>query len=219
MNPRVRPHTHHDSRGGLTLAEMMIALVIGGLALVITAQASTNVRQWAGRLGRAEKDNSQILGLYQFAETMLSGAVPLVRQDGERSVVLFLGSNQAIRFVRAEPGYPSRAGLYQYHLFSEQRADEQWDFILERELLSSTAQFGTPQSPTRLTLYTGTAAPSFAFTGGGGGWQQDWDFKATQPVLVRFGMTEWPSLTIPLPRGTQKTDDSTQEKPPDEVKP
>ncbi len=207
----------HDRRAGLTLAEMMIALVISGLTLVITVQAATNIRGWAGRMGKAEETNSQITGLYQFTETMLSETQPLTRQDGERTIFLFQGSQHAVRFVRAEPGYPSRAGLYQYHLFAEQRIDEQWSFILERELLTDPSHFGTLQAPARLTLFTGTEAPLFTFSASGG-WQQDWTPKEAQPDMVRFGMGSWPSLTIALPRAKKNTKTTTKDDTPERAK-
>lgn len=188
-----------DRRAGLTLAELLIALVIGGMTLIITAQASSNVRRWTARLKEAEESNTRAVGLYQFTEKMLSDALPMSHKVKDKPIALFEGNEHAVRFVRAEPGYPSRAGIYQYYLYSVQTPDGQWAFNLERELLSDPAEFGTMQNPARLNLFTDTQPPVFVY-GGNEGWQTDWADKEMPPKMVSFGITQWPSLSIALPR-------------------
>jgi len=191
--------TPMDRRAGLTLAELLIALVIGGMTLIITAQASTNVRRWTGQLKEAEENNSRAVGLYQFAEKMLADALPMTHKVEGNTIALFEGNQHAVRFVRAEPGYPSRAGIYQYYLYSVKTPDGQWAFNLERELLSDPAEFGTMQNPARLNLYTDTQPPVFVY-GSDEGWQTDWAKKDVPPNMVSFGLNHWPSLSIALPR-------------------
>jgi len=205
-------------RAGLTLAELLVALMIGGLTLVITAQATTSVRLWGDRLTRAEKTNAKMTGLYQFAQQVLSQALPVPYKDEDgNAVTLFEGDASQIRFVRAEPGYPSRAGLYQYHLYVT-GAEPAWALVLEREMLTSPAQFGAMHSPVRLVLYQGPHQPGFAYLGSGE-WQKRWSEANTPPVLVRFDMHGWPGLSIALPRPRALLSGQGGKAPPDEAGP
>ncbi len=193
------PRQRLSRRAGLTLAELLVALVIGGLTLVITAQAASSVRQWGARLTREEQANSKTMVLYQFAADVLSQALPLPfrDEDGQESV-LFEGGEHAVRFVRAEPGYPSRAGLYQYHLHAA-RTGQTWSLVLERSLLTAPAQFGAMEEPVSLTLYEGPHAPGFAYFDGAD-WQTAWPRSARPPALVRFTLQGWPGLSIAVPQ-------------------
>jgi Prokaryotic N-terminal methylation motif len=210
--------TPMDRRAGLTLAELLIALVIGGMTLIITAQASSNVRRWTGRLGQAEKSNTRAVGLYQFTEKMLADALPMTHKVEDKPITLFAGNEHAVRFVRAEPGYPSRAGIYQYYLYSIKSSDGKWAFNLERELLSDPDQFGTMKNPARLNLYTDTQPPVFVY-GGNEGWQTDWVNKEMPPNMVSFGITKWPSLSIALPRPAKAPPEKDKKKKKNETAP
>ncbi|PHS23611.1 MAG: hypothetical protein COA84_10835 [Robiginitomaculum sp.] len=189
-------------RAGLTLAELLIALIIGGMTLVITAQASTSVRRWTARLAEVEKDNTKAVGLYQFAETILSDALPITQKVEDQTLALFEGSPHSVRFVRVEPGYPARAGIYQYYLFGQKGENGQWSLNLERELLSNPDQFGTMTAPARLNLYSDDQAPVFVYMGASG-WQTQWRDKETPPLLVSFAIADWPSLSIAVPQPGQ----------------
>lgn len=203
-----------DRRAGLTLAELMIALIIGGMTLVITAQAASNVRRWTNRLGQAETENTRTVGLYQFMENILSSVLPMTRMVDEKRLALFEGSENSVRFVRVEPGYPSRAGIYQYHLFNTKTPDGLWSLNLEREMLTDTAQFSEPKAPARLVLYSDAKAVTFSFAGAAG-WQSDWIGKETPPKLVKLGIADWPALNIALPQAIKKAEAETK----DEEKP
>jgi len=203
--------TPMDRRAGLTLAELLIALVIGGMTLIITAQASSNVRRWTGRLKEAEVSNTKAVGLYQFTEKMLSDALPMTHKVEDKPIALFEGNEHAVRFVRAEPGYPSRAGIYQYYLYSAKTSNGKWAFNLERELLSDPAEFGTMQNPARLNLFTDTQPPVFVY-GGNDGWQTDWAEKEMPPNMVSFGIAKWPSLSIALPRPAKAVPEKKKKK-------
>ncbi len=186
-----------ESRSGLTLAEMMVALIISSIALAITAQAAATLHQWTTRLDKAHDTNAEAVVLYHFVERVLSEALPLSRKNEDGMAALFEGDANAIRFVRAEPGYPSRAGLYQYYLFARATADGQWDLVLHRELFGEAAQFGSLENPTELVVYTGDAAPAFSYFGANG-WQGAWSQGDTSPQLVGFGIAPWPVLNINL---------------------
>lgn len=203
-----------DQRAGLTLAELMIALIIGGMTLVITAQAASNIRRWTNRLGQAQTENTRTVGLYQFMETTLSSVLPMTRMVDEKRLALFEGSENSVRFVRVEPGYPSRAGIYQYYLFNTKAPDGLWSLNLEREMLTDTAQFGEPKAPARLVLYSDAKPITFSFTGAAG-WQSDWIGKEVPPILVKFGVAGWPALNISLPQTIKKAETETkgEEKP------
>ncbi len=194
-----------DRRAGLTLAELMIALLIGGMTLVIVGQASTNVRRWASRLAQAETKLNATSELYSFVQNTLSSALAMPAIVEETPVTLFKGTPDAVHFVRVEPGYPSRAGIYQYHLFSEQTADGQWAFMLERALLTTPDAFGTLSDPARLRLYSGNFAPVFTYTDGTS-WQDDWTIRRAPPALVQFAVDGWPPLSIAIPRRAEKTE-------------
>ncbi len=196
---RANPPPPWPRRAGLTLAELLVALVIGGMTLVITAQATLSVRQWGTRLAQEQQADDQMTVLYQFTQTVLSQALPLPYKNADgQEVAPFEGNAQEVRFVRAEPGYPSRAGLYQYHLFAG-RDGTAWSLVLERELLPGPGRFGTMQAPVRLVLYQGPQQPGFAYRGAGD-WQKSWPQGKTPPALVRFTMQGWPALNIALSR-------------------
>jgi len=205
-------------RAGLTLAELLVALIIGGMTLVITAQASTSVRRWTARLAEVEEDNSKAVGLYQFAETIVSDALPISRKVEDQTLALFEGSPHAVRFVRVEPGYPSRAGIYQYYLFGQKDENGQWRLNLERELLSDPAEFGTMQAPAQLSLYTSDQAPVFVYKGPSG-WQTQWRDKDTPPSLVSFAIAGWPSLSIAVPQPGQRLEQKKKDKKKKTAKP
>ena len=180
----------------------MIALIIGSLTLVITAQGASNVRRWGSRLQQAGQMDSKMSALYQFAQSVLTQSLPLSAQDkdGQR-FTLFEGTAHEVRFVRAEPGYPSRAGLYQYHLYGA-KSDGGWSLVLERELLGRPGAFGDMPAPVQLSLYDGPREPLFAFMGDGD-WQDEWKRQDKAPILVRFAMGDWPALGIALSRPVQ----------------
>jgi Prokaryotic N-terminal methylation motif len=206
-----------DKRAGLTLAELMIALIIGGMTLVITAQASSNVRRWTKRLSNAETYTSKTVGLYQFAETMLSDALPMTWTVDEAKRALFRGGEHDVMFVRSEPGYPSRAGIYQYHLYSVKQPDGEWAFMLSRELLTDPANFGTPKAPALLTLYRGEHAPVFAYSGDNG-WQGQWTEQDTLPALIGFNIDDWPTLSIAIAQLAKPDKSDNEDKADDKEK-
>lgn len=218
----MKPASRLDHRTGLTLAELMIALVIGSLVLVITAQASGNIRRWTTRLAQAEEENTKAADLYQFMETMLSDVLLLRQRVNGNEITLFEGSENALRFMRAEPGYPARVGIYQYSFFSESIEDEQWAFVMLRELQTDPVQFKDFQNPARLVLYTGSQPPEFAYNGKTG-WQKEWLEKPAPPRLVQFSIAGWPALSITLPSpvsgiNAKKESDDTAKKKDDDKK-
>jgi type II secretory pathway component PulJ len=183
---------------GLTLAELLIALVISALVLVLLAQGTRNLSRWTDGLDRSRQVLQTRESLLRFVQERLSRAEPLTLLVEDEQQVLFRGGESQLRMVVAETTYPAIPGLYEQVLDIYQDSTKNWNLSLTRMPLHRLDEFGSRKTDDPLILYTGSERPVFAYLGKEG-WQKNWAQATEMPRLVSFQIENWPTLQIALP--------------------
>ena len=208
MTGRFRAGPRHACRG-FTLMEMMIAMVLIGLALTIAfAALRFSSRSWerTDELG-AELDQLRIA--YNVVRRQL-GQAQAIKPDEARRTLLFHGGSQSLEFVAPAPVQDGRlAALYRYRLrfmdgeqgkslLLEHRPyypgdDPGWQAEVETSLLLSGMQGG------RFSYFSAMPLQQQS------DWQAQWDVPERLPGMVRMEIqlreqaAPWPALVALLP--------------------
>ena len=218
-----------DSRLGLTLAELLIALAIAGMVIAIAAAGARQVIAFERRLEaeRAGRDqlNAGLAALRVRLERSLAIPAPADEADPEtdaesagaeaEEAYLFRGDASGFSFVSADPGYPTEPGLYEYRIdFMPAEDDAAARVRLARRRLDDPASFGTGEAGFQSWPLFETAHPIRADYGGGGeGWSTDWSPENGMPRMLRLSLDgdAIPLLTVSLGAAVRPPDPGSED--------
>ena len=134
-----------SARAGMTLAELLAALVIAAVISTLLAQSLARLADQTGRLDRAgagaETDLAAAQAFRRIVERAvfpLDGESPLETNEPDPAFVLI---EDSLSFIAAEPGYPGRAGLYAYAVRVD-RAGSQFRLVFDRAALADAPVTG-----------------------------------------------------------------------------
>ncbi len=184
---------------GLTLAELLIAMMVGAMVLVLLGQGMQHMSQWSGRLAHARDTTESAANLFRFMRERTGRIVPLrITDEEEESSTLFEGSSTHIRMVLAETMYPARPGIYEQYLRIFLDENDMWNIGFSQLPLYQLDEFATREMGDELIIYQGANQPSFAFLAADA-WQEEWPISAQMPTQLRFALENWPPLILALP--------------------
>lgn len=106
-------------RRGFTLAELLIALALTAIAIAIMSEGVRRTMDFQERLEIVRTERDTLIASSSAIHSRIEHLVPAVRPDqdeGGSPQALFSGDARRMTFIAADPGYPSRAGLYEYRL-------------------------------------------------------------------------------------------------------
>ncbi|WP_420430895.1 prepilin-type N-terminal cleavage/methylation domain-containing protein [Hyphobacterium sp.] len=106
-------------RRGFTLAELLIALALTALAIAIMSEGVRRTIEFQERLETVRNERDTLLAVAGAIRSRIEHLVPAVRPGDPADAspqALFSGDARSMTFIAADPGYPSRAGLYEYRL-------------------------------------------------------------------------------------------------------
>lgn len=185
------------ARSGMTLAELLVALLLTGLALAITAEAVRRTLEFQTQLQSVRIAREDAGAALNAVRSRLERLLPLTwpgsaggAAGGGEEETLFEGSAEHVAFIAADPGYPARAGLYEYRIAVE-AAGENRRLVLYRRALNDPAAFGRDDGEafeSWLLIETGAEAV-FEFARAEGGWSAGWSGEPGYPALVRLSFT------------------------------
>lgn len=199
-----------SSRAGMTLAELLAALVIAATLSGLLAQSLGQLADRTGRIERSstnsEMDRAAGAAFRRIVERAILPALdPDLQADTDDPRPSFRLENNQLIFLAAEPGYPARAGLYAYALVLSQTGDQfTVDFLRARledaridgdslvERLSESAQ--------RVQIWSGVEAPVLSvFDAGSAVWVQDWEAQSP-PELAALSLPGAASIIARVPQ-------------------
>jgi prepilin-type N-terminal cleavage/methylation domain-containing protein len=179
-----------DARqAGITLIELVVALVVVALAL---AAAGTALRL----LGRSGERGTRLIA----QQEMLSRGIDAVRRDIERLLrvarnregraeFVFRGDARSLVFVVVEPPVPSEAGPY-FILYSAAESDGVGALVRSRAPYDAAAKdLNRLRGQDEVTVLEGRYSFRFAYfdsKGGREGWRARWQDPSRIPDLIRL---------------------------------
>ena len=195
--------------GGFTLMEMMIAMVLVGMALTIAfSSLRFAIRSWE-RTDALESDLEQLRIATSVVRRQLNQVVAIRPVEASRKLQ-FSGAPHALEFVAAAPVQNGRlAALYRYRLrFSaEERGKALW---LDYRPWHPGEDSGWEGRAESSLLVSGLVRGEFAYFAQTPLreeplWQPVWDKPERLPVMVRMSLhlkersAPWPALVVMLP--------------------
>ena len=208
------PHAHRR-QSGLTLLEMMIALLLLSMLLMLLF-GGLRLASSSWDRGSAFTDNvSQMQLVENFMRREISQAAPYrLRQDPQdpKAVLLgYEGDTERLRFVALMPAAAARGGLYVL-TFGLSRHDDKQAFTLWREPVDRHASGASAQADDEgvnapVILAKNVAHLAFSYYGAPAGsnrpasWLPAWNDSNAAPQLVRMKITfddgtSWPDLVV-----------------------
>lgn len=203
------------TRQGFTLAELMIALLLTAIAMGVVAEGVSRSLDFQSRIAAVRTEREARTAGLSALRGRLERLVPLTveARDPEPGIlldlgqkILFSGTASELRFVAADPAYPSTPGLYVYRIRVEtpqEDAAQIYSVILQRQAIYDFAEFDRlPGEAEDVPLFTSAVQPEFAYAGGEGGWRAAWTSEDTFPAHVRLAFEggEAAPLIVALPR-------------------
>ncbi|WP_421785412.1 prepilin-type N-terminal cleavage/methylation domain-containing protein [Hyphobacterium sp.] len=135
---------------GFTLAEILIALTLTAVAIAIMSEGVRRTIEFQSRLTNVRAERETMMAVSGAIRSRIDHLVPANRagtEAGGSPQTLFSGESGRLAFIAADPGYPSRAGLYEYRL-ELLAADEEENLAprlrLSRRPIANLAEFGAP---------------------------------------------------------------------------
>jgi prepilin-type N-terminal cleavage/methylation domain-containing protein len=207
---------------GFTLAELLIALALTALAVAIMSEGVRRTIDFQARLEESRTDRETLIAASAALRSRLERLVPAIAEPASEEAaprLLFAGSSESLVFIAADPGYPSRAGLYEYRLTLISAEAEDNDtgtpvMVLRRRPITELADFGQA---------TGTAFQSwdlplsgdlvFRYGTSPDQLQASWQQAGSYPGFVALVATndEQPLMITPLPRLRPEGEDAPVE--------
>lgn len=203
------------TRQGFTLAELMIALLLTAIAMGIVAEGVRRSLDFQSRIAEVRTEREARTAGLSALRGRLERLVPLTAEAadggqgdaaGSGEAVLFSGTANELRFVAADPAYPSTPGLYAYRIRVETpEADsaQVYSVILQRQAIHDFAEFDRlPGAAENVPLFTSAVQPAFAYAEGEGGWRAAWTREDAFPAHVRLAFEGGAAapLIVALPR-------------------
>jgi general secretion pathway protein J len=210
MKPRQSP-----VQQGLTLLEMMIALVLLSLLLMLLfGGLRLASRSWDR--GSAFTDNvSQMQLVENFMRREISQAEPYrLKQDPQDPKALlagYEGQSHRLRFVASMPAAAARGGLYVLTFALMPHGDGKALILLrepvDRVTSTISGQDGDDTANAPLVLIDGVSHLDFSYFGVPAGsqsppsWQPSWPDSTNAPQLIRMRVqladgSTWPDLVV-----------------------
>ncbi|MEE2525565.1 prepilin-type N-terminal cleavage/methylation domain-containing protein [Hyphobacterium sp. HN65] len=202
---------------GFTLAELLVALALTALAIGVMSEGVRRTIDFQQRLETARMDRESQTATLNAIRSRLERLVPAslpAAAEGEQSTILFEGSAARLAFVAADPGYPSRPGLYEYRLeiLSPDNTDGAPDspaILLSRRGLSALDEFGTAEGPPFQSWELELTEPlTFSYGNDARSLQSSWQERQSFPAYLAF-LTEdggLPAILVTLPRAAPSPD-------------
>ncbi|MCW5724705.1 MAG: hypothetical protein KIS81_07080 [Maricaulaceae bacterium] len=213
-----------SGRAGLTLAELLVALFVTALALGIVAEGARRALDMHAAIERTRAERETLSAGLNAARERLERAITATRPapgDAGGRQPLFAGASDLLAFAAIDPGYPSRAGIYEYRLYAE-TAEGRARLILARRPLLEAADFGDEAAELESwPLLEGEEPVRFSYAGPSGEWRERWEEEPGLPALVRItagDATVVARLPAPPPE-TEATANGTSEAAPGDARP
>lgn len=205
-------------QSGLTLLEMLIALVLLSILLVLLfGGLRLASRSWSAG-DRYVNQTAQMVAVQEFLRSRISQVFPYrIEPDREPADAVFLGYGAGpheVRFVAPMPAASARGGLYMLRIGLAQNADGGKDLMLWRtplnpgtEALRSAADDGGTEAFAPTILVKNVRDVDFSYFGRPAGssgppvWHSHWSDPTQAPRLVRMNLTladgtDWPPLIV-----------------------
>lgn len=189
-------------QSGMTLVELVVALVVIAMTFAMAAGALRVLAQSGGigseLIGRHDMFSRGIDALRRDVERL--ERIALGKQSGDPQLE-FAGSDRAMAFVVVEPPFPSHAGLFlvRYTVIERDRVD-----VVVRSRSPYVA--GSPLPASRagddVTVLEGPYRFSFSYLErreGNERWVARWTEKTTLPVLVKLDVIDRETGVAALP--------------------
>lgn len=200
---------------GLTLLEMMIALLLLSMLLMLLF-GGLRLASSSWDRGSAFTDNvSQMQLVEGFMRREISQAAPYrLKQDPQDPNALLLGykgESQRLRFVARMPAAAAHGGLYILTFGLSQHNDKQaltlWREPIGQPDLAGEAQANDAPVNAPVILAQGVSHLQFSYYGAPAAgnqpasWQPDWPDTNRAPQLIRMKITfdggaSWPDLVV-----------------------
>lgn len=197
---------------GFTLVEMLIALVLASLILMTLFSALYGgSRLWYRSEVRAEENDATRTGM-QLLRRLLAESVPITRNDGRKSVVLFQGGTNVLQWVAPLPSHSGGTGLYWTRLSLRRAALGESELVLSfvplrPETAPGAAAFGKDAESVVLAAQVEQLEIAYYGKPKDGlppRWEDRWSARIRVPALVRIslrlrtGSVQWPTLVVPV---------------------
>jgi Tfp pilus assembly protein PilE len=185
-----------DARSGLTLAELLIALAITAMALGVATEGVRRVMSFQSGLDERRLLRDEVGAGLAALRVRLERSLAVSREaaDEESEEFLFQGGTDGFRFVSADPGYPSQAGLYEYRVALAEgggRANEGAGLSLSRRRLTALEDFAAHEEGFETwPLVERSAEWRFAYGGEDNDWQEAWAPGGGMPYAVAIYVEE-----------------------------
>jgi general secretion pathway protein J len=191
---------------GFSLVEMLVALVLVGLAAMLMVQGLASGRRlWADEEIRTQRGET-----VEAAQTLVRARVerlrPVTRFGADRPYADLEGTPDTLSFISLPPDVERPSPMRRYRLFLDERGDL---------VLSSASALASPDAggeaaadrtdQTLMRHVEGLAIDYFgpATRGAAPGWQPSWSQQPTPPQLVRIRLSfpagdrrTWPDLIV-----------------------
>ena len=184
---------------GFTLLELLVSLTLLSLLFLLVASGI----QFGTKAWRETElsDTSEVLGVQYTLRRLLSEARPIMIEGDEpnKQRVLFMGTENSIRFVSPMPPYVGAGGFYEIAIYlAGNRVEMSWNLFHRGDASSESAE-------QRITLINGVSQIHFAYFGlretkESAKWYNDWQDLQYTPDLIRMrvdlsnGSRPWPDL-------------------------
>ena len=192
----------HRGEAGFSLVEMLVALVLLGLAALLMAQGFASGRRlWTDQERRVVAGEA-VESAQSLVRDRIERLRPVTRMAGLAPYADLDGAPDRLEFLSIPPDAERPAPLRRYRL----ALSDHGDLVLGSAARASTDQAGEPYADQALVKgtqsldidYFGPARP-----GDAPGWQRDWTRRASPPQLVRIRVTfpagdrrTWPELIV-----------------------
>lgn len=219
-------------QAGFTLAELLVALVLTAAAVGIVSEGVRRSLAYEAHLSeirtQREDTSAALAALRSRFETLVFAAPepasdnrrsPVERGPGadipetpppgnpdQRTHVLFAGEASSVTFLAADPGYPARAGLYEYTLASTAIGDDAqtggYTLVLSRRAFGDLSAFGDGGPSQSWTLLTTDTQPVLSYAPSPGQWRSSWIDQDTLPAQIRIAFGDdsaSPAFIVALP--------------------
>lgn len=192
-----------DTRTGMTLAELLVALFVSAMIMTMLAIALGGFSRQSRSMASHRQDIEDRDDLIRAMRLSLRSALPLIRQDKEKKKdeALFSGTSASMRLLIRQDRWPTPPGLYELTFAVNEIGPGHWQVKLFRQPLDQLADFDRrkPRGVPAI-IYNGAAKPAFAYAGIGKP-QDKWQLAPRPPRNVILMLDDKPQVQLPVPPG------------------
>ena len=174
---------------GMSLLELLVALaIVAGLTGIL----AEGVR-YAGRVFQKEEALREASLEEMSTHRMLTkwiGRSVTIPQEERTELIGLTGNKSVLKFKTVEPGYPTKAGLYDIVLLIERNLDDNYELIVQRQYEADGLKY-------RTVLLESDETIEFSYFANID-WQDEWGDPSTPPQLVRLSGTNIPEMIFPV---------------------